>query len=298
MADRPIPQINYQFAPRDGHNVFREKFGHLSDDDWAKLLARSISEPVIDGVQFPAFPEEELQNRVHGHSGAHSIAEADGFFKFIKMHTYGSPTNAVGRRILDFGSGWGRILRLFMRDFDFVNIYGFEPDFLLCALARSLNPYVTFFSGDFKPTGGLPERFFDLMVGWSIFSHLSPSSATAWLTEAARVVVPGGYCVFTTWGDRFLQRLSRETHERREGKEIHWYSSVCIDAAGSINQRLSDYEKGEFVWFTAGRSILYGEAFVGEGALRTLISQNQLPFAIKIFDKTTLDQDAFVLRRL
>jgi hypothetical protein len=285
MADRPVPQVNYDFVPSDGHNVFREKFGSLSDDDWCELLARSIAEPTIEGVQFPGFPEQELQNRIHGNYGTTAITESARFFKFVKERTYVAAPRASGKRLLDFGSGWGRIIRPFMRDFEFKDLYGFEPNFLFCALARSLNPYVTFLPGGFTPAAELPANFFHLMVGWSIFSHLSPSSAISWLTEAARVVLPGGMCVFTTWGDRFLRRLQKEADDRSAGKEIHWYSSICI-------------ERGDFVWFTGGKSTLYGEAFVSELALRSIIGQHSLPFALVAFDKVTLGQDAFVLKRL
>jgi hypothetical protein len=298
MADRPIPQVNYTLAPSDGHNVFRGKFGALSDDEWCLLLERSVKEQMIDDIQFPGFPEEELQNRVHGNYGVSAVAESAKFFKFVKHHTYRTASGAAEKRLLDFGSGWGRILRPFMRDFEFKNMYGFEPNFLFCALARSLNPYVTILAGGFVPAGEIPAQFFNLMIGWSIFSHLSPTSATLWLTEAARVVVPGGLCVFTTWGDRFLKRLQRESSERASGKEIHWYSTVCLAAAGSIDDRLAAYERGEFVWFTGGQSTLYGEAFLSEGALRRLIEQFSLPFSVVVFDKQTLGQDAFVLKRL
>src|SRR5665213_1478047 len=185
-----------------------------------------------------------------------------------------------------------------MRDFEFRNLYAFEPNFLFCALARTLNPYVTFLAGAFVPSRDIPEQFFDLMIGWSIFSHLSPSSAALWLAEAAHVVVPGGMCVFTTWGNRFLRRLQKEAAERDEGKPIHWYSSIVLAAAGSIEKRLADYERGDFVWFSGGDSILYGEAFLSETALRKLISQHSLPFDVVVFDKSTLGQDAFVLKRL
>jgi SAM-dependent methyltransferase len=298
MADRPIPQVNYAFAPRDGHNIFAEKFRSLSDDDWCQLLVRSITEPIIDEVQFPGFPEDELQNRIHGNYGATAIAEAAKFFKFVKGNTYKTSANSTGKRLLDFGCGWGRTIRPFMRDFEFADLYGFEPNFLYCALARTLNPYVAFLAGKFVPTGTLPPQFFNLTFGWSIFSHLSHNSAVLWLGELARVTMPGGWCVFTTWGDRFLRRLQNEANQRQAGQEIHWYSSVCIDAAGSLEQRLAEYERGEFVWFTSGGSTLYGEAFVSETALRKLILENQLPFEISLFDKTALAQDGFVLKRL
>jgi hypothetical protein len=90
----------------------------------------------------------------------------------------------------------------------------------------------------------------------------------------------------------------KESADREAGKEIHWYSSVCLAAAGSIEQRLAEYEQGDFVWFTGGKSTLYGEAFVSESALRKLIDQQNLPFKVRVFDKETLGQDAFVLERL
>ena len=302
-----LPRVNYyHFVPYDGGNVFRKKFGSLSDDAWCQLLERSIAEPVIDEVQFPLFPDNELQDRVHGSHGASSLAEAAAFFKFIKANTYQTSANALGKRLLDFGCGWGRIVRPFMRDFEFADLYAFEPDFVLVAVARSLNPYVTFLPGAFlrnwsmayEPSRNLPEQFFDLMIGWSIFSHLAPEFAARWLTEAARVVVPGGSCVFTTWGDRFLRRLKVDAAAQAAGKEINWYHALCIASGGSIDQLLADYERGEFVWFTGLKSESYGEAFVSETALKNLIAQHNLPYRIKVFDKETLAQDAFVLERL
>jgi SAM-dependent methyltransferase len=302
-----MPRVNYyHLVPYNGGNVFRQKFGSLSDEAWCQLLVQSITEPVMENVQFPLFPDNELQERVQGSHGAHSLGEAAQFYKFVKANTYQTSANAPGKRLLDFGCGWGRIVRPFMRDFEFADLYAFEPDFVLCAVARTLNPYVTFLPGAFlrnwsmayEPSGNLPEQFFDLMVGWSVFSHLSSEYAARWLAEAARVVKPGGSCVFTTWGDRFLRRLKSDAAEQAAGKEINWYHASCIAAGGSIERRLSEYERGEFVWFSGLNSTAYGEAFIGEPALKNLIAKHNLPFRIKLFDKTALPQDAFVLERL
>jgi hypothetical protein len=293
-----FPPANHEMIPADGRNVFREKFGSLTDKQWFDVLARSVNAPVIDDVPFPQFPSDELQNSIHGNHGTQAVGEAVNFFEFVKEKTYKTSSNAIGKRLLDFGCGWGRMLRPFMRDFDFVDLYGFEPNFQYCALARTLNPYVTFFSGTYVPTGILPGQYFSLALGYSIFSHLSPASAAIWLKELSRIIMPGGWCVITTWGARFLERLKREKLQQDEGKQIHWYSALCISAAGSIDQRLDEYERGEFVWFTSGGSTLYGEAFLGEAALRKLLIQHQIPFAISHFDNTSRAQDGFVLRRL
>ena len=298
MADPHVPPITSDVMPRDGRNVFRERFGALSDEDWCRLLARSVTEPVIAGVQFPAFPDDDMQRHIHGSFGANAVAEASDFFRFVKANTYRTAPAALGKRILDFGAGWGRTIRPFMRDFEFADLYGFEPDFLFCTLARSLNPYVAFLSDAATPTGRLPGHFFDLACSWSVFSHLSPASAALWLQELARVLVPGGHLVFTTWGARFLRRLQDDAAARDRGQRIDWYSAVCLDAAGSIEQLILDYGRGEFVWFTSGQSLLYGEAFVSEAALTRLITRRHLPFTLQAVDTSSLGQDAFVLRRL
>jgi len=174
MANQPIPKINYSFAPIDGHNVIREKLASLSDDDWSRLLVRSINEPVIEGVQFPQFPEDELQNRNHGNYGAASVEESANFFRFIKQHTCGTHSNASGKRLLDFGAGWGSAIRSFLSDFEFTNVYGFEPNYLFCALARTLNPYVTFLAGTFVPAGDTPAQLLDFDD--RLFNILAPIS--------------------------------------------------------------------------------------------------------------------------
>ncbi len=35
------------------------------------------------------------------------MGEAERFFAYVKKNTYKTSANAVGKRLLDFGSGWG-----------------------------------------------------------------------------------------------------------------------------------------------------------------------------------------------
>lgn len=294
-----VPRI--AFDPRlESSNVFIDVFGAQTPEDWTQTLIASMATREIEGVEFPTFPPEEMQNRIHGHSGAHSLTEAGTFYRFAYDHGIAGPSAPWYRKgyMLDFGSGWGRILRQFMRDFPLSHIIGFEPNSLLCTVARTNNPFVSFVSGDYLPTGILPASRFDLIVAWSIYSHLSEFSATAWLTETARVLAPGGAAMYTTWGLRFLERLKREQEQWRAGQDIHWYSKICLEGARDIDARIQDYKDGAFVWFTHGQSKLYGEAFVSRGALENLIARENLPLAVEIFDTTTLAQDVFILRRL
>ena len=297
-AQGNIPRIDYSMVPENGHDIFYTNFGHLSEMDWNALLLRSMNNSQIEHVEFPTFPDEGLQQRIHGHSGAASVKESIEFHDFISTATFAGVKSRNEFKILDFGCGWGRMTRPFLRDFPLTNIFGFEPNFLFCTLARSLNPYITTFSGSYTPNNDLPACFFDLIFGWSIFSHLSLASLTAWLNEMERVLKPGGHCVFTTWGGRFLNRLRSEEADQQAGKEIHWYSALCIAAAGSLDERLRQYNAGEFVWWDSIGNPNYGEAFISRAFLQQTIDLERFKFTIEKFDDETLAQDAFVLKRL
>lgn len=292
----PVPRVDVD--PRlEEANIFAAVFGSLTPEEWMELLARSIDERVIDGVEFPGFPPPEFQSQIHGHYGRQSLFEAAEFYKFVKSHGLtGSKAQWFGKgHLLDFGAGWGRITRMFLRDFPLRHIVGYEPSNRFCSVARSKNPFVSFLSGGYLPDGMIPNARFDLVVGWSVFSHLSRQSARAWLAELQRVTRPGAAIVMTTWGRRFLDRLQREKTMIEAGEEIHWYSKFCLNASGDLNARIEEYERGEFVWFTGHQSELYGEAFISEGALRSLLAECAPKLSLSVFDKNTLVQDVFVL---
>ncbi len=298
MNAKPIVGPHNLLKPKlEGPNIFQAFFGELGPDAWCDTLVRSMHESTIEGVEFPAFPPPELQVNIHGHHGETSLREACDFYRFVVSHngrsagrTY-SPTGCF----LDFGCGWGRITRLFMRDFPLKNMLGYEPSARFCAVARSLNPFVAFIQGSTMPDAALPANRFDLIVGWSVFSHLSRGCAAAWLNEFERVLRPGGTIVMTTWGERFITRLIQEKDLMNAGEEINWYSKICIEGGGNLQHQLEQLGRGEFVWFDSVASDTYGEAFMSAGALDSLIRESAPSLHLKRFDTSTLVQDTFVL---
>jgi SAM-dependent methyltransferase len=290
------PRHGYNPELRDGVNLFAKRFGDLDDEAWLELLKRSVEEPVIEGVEFPGFPEEELQSLIHGGFGQQAMLEAWTFYRFCRDQTYGSAAGAAGLRLLDFGAGWGRISRPFMRDFGPADLFGYEPNLLFCSIARALNPNACFLHGPNMPDRSLPEAWFDVVVGYSVFSHLPRHPTGAWLAELNRCLRPGGWCVLTTWGRRFLERLEADEARMRRGEEIEWHPRIVIEAAGDVRARLSEYDAGEFV-FLGDESKLYGDAAISEPALRGVLEEEGLDLELRHFDTASLTQDAFVLRR-
>lgn len=296
MKKSSLPPINYdeRFAQP---NIFRDVFGSLSDAEWAKVLVRSIHEPEIDGVTFPRFPDVDLQNRIHGTTEALAIQEAFQFFQFVKARV-GKQHLRPSARFLDFGSGWGRMLRPYLRYFDLVNIYAFEPNPIFVTVARSLNPYVTFLTGEFLPNRRIPRHMFDLIVGWSIFSHLSRKSTTLWLKEMSELLNPGGLAVFTTWGSRFIDELSTTKAKLEAGQEVHWYQHSVLDKVGDPAALRKHFDEGRFIWIKYTDDDDYGDTILSQVALQRILTENAIPLEIASFDTFSLPQDAFILRRL
>jgi SAM-dependent methyltransferase len=279
-------------------NSFRDKFSKLSFEEWRDLLIASMTTPTIDGLEFPRFPPLEIQEQTHGSSGEAALREAAGFYEFVSTRTFFREKAVPGATLLDFGTGWGRIARFFLRDFDLDGLFGFDPKRTSCFLARSLSPYLCVLTGGEIPDQTLPPNRFDVVVGWSVFSHLSEFSTAAWLEEMARIMRPDGYCVMTTFGDRFLQLLMDCRTDLESGKEIFWYHRNCLEAAGDIDEQYKRYSRGEFVWLDGGIAPHYGQAtLLHENALLRLVRARKLPFELVEFDRESLPMDVFTLCR-
>src|SRR4051812_151517 len=151
----------------------------LSEDDWFRAVCQSYLNPplVVDGKELPAFPSDEIQTNTTGRSGVQTLEEAFFFYRecIETFSDLGSPMDSQ-HCLLDFGVGWGRIARFFLRELPSENIYGIDvmEEFVrICTRTfRNNNFYVT---TPFPPTTIASEKF-NFIVGYSVFSHLSEAA--------------------------------------------------------------------------------------------------------------------------
>ena len=177
----------------------------IADDIWYQLQFKPKEAFKFYGIPVPNLPPDEVQVRFTGRMSHDNMRQAFSFYQYVRRVTQlgkvGSP------KILDFGGGWGRIARLFLRDTspERISIADCLGDSIHWLQATN-NPCNIIKNETFPPISGLGDDF-DLIYAFSVFSHLSESYQNAWVDYLMNRLRPGGYLVFTTRGHQFLEYM-------------------------------------------------------------------------------------------
>jgi SAM-dependent methyltransferase len=275
-------------------------------DAWQAQVIRSLH---VKGLQsplgdpMPSFPPEQLQRNTTGLDGEAGIGQAFNFYRDIHraLDQSGLPLE-TNSRVLDFGVGWGRIARLFLRDVTRDNLYGIDVDPAFVEITAN-----SFGSDNFSVCAPFPptkfeDRSFDLVSAYSVFSHLSEAAFTAWLGEFARVLRPGGHLAFTTRHESFLDYCAWASTQRDLPSG---YTRALGELFPDIKAARRKYRDGMFLHATsAGVSgggprtqEFYGETFIPKAYVERACG-DRFTIALESFDAARYDQACFVLRRL
>ena len=241
----------------------------LADSDWLDLLRGSASgqRVQLDGRPLPVFPDRDLQLRTVGQAGPDTIEEAWSFAAQCLSRFGASSRFQEDRKVLlDFGTGWGRIARCFLRDVRAEDIFGIDFDRELIAVCRNTFPGPRFLRCNPMPPLVLRENSVDFVVGYSVFSHLSEAACLAWSAEFARVLKPGGMAALGTRGRWFFDYARSVS-----GQDS--YSQSLRTMFPDFEAAKTRYDRGELVHSNApglsGGGALdadfYGETFIPEG---------------------------------
>lgn len=258
----------------------------ISDTQWLSLLCESTQRQniVFEGYPLPGFPPEELQLNTVGKSGVQAVNEAFAFYSRCKEYfeVMEQPLQR-GMSLLDFGTGWGRIARCFIRDLGRHEIFGVDvtEEFVeICQKSFRSNNFIV--NSPYPPTP-IPDERFNFIVAYSVFSHLSEEASAAWVREFWRVLAPGGIVAVTTRSREFFSVC-----EGLKGLPLVGYSKALSELFDDFDHARRRYDSGMFVHSNipgvggGGRmnSSFYGESFIPEAYAR----QAYLPhFELKYF---------------
>lgn len=144
----------------------------------------------------PPMASEETQSSWTGSSGFRLLGESLNFVRSVAAN-YADLTGSSlsGKRILDFGCGYGRFLRLMMFYSD--DVWGVDPweESLEKCREAGLGEIVS--PSDYLPDSLTVPDDFDFVFAFSIFTHLSERATKACLTAIRKHIKSKGIACIT-----------------------------------------------------------------------------------------------------
>lgn len=276
------------------------------EQDWLKSLEDSIDSPKLIisplGDELPSFPSNEWQMHTVGLSGADAIQEA---YKFMETCVYyfkqSSAWKNPDKQLLDFGTGWGRIARCFLRDFKGKNITGSDINQTFLQMCTDNFSFGNFIKSEEMPplryTSNhelevYPAASTDFIVAYSVFSHLSEEASLAWVREFSRILIPGGMLAITTRSRWFFQ-----TAEDLKSMNVTGHAKGLSEMFEDFNEARERYDSGEVVHATneiIGDGKHYGETFIPESYVRRVFAKD---FEVVSFHEDEGSHPVIILRK-
>jgi SAM-dependent methyltransferase len=278
----------------------RPLFAGLSDEDWFRLNAAA---PAVGSGRgsvsgLPLVPRDAEQLRFTAMTGTANLSQAFSFYGFCRGLVLESGPLQSDDRVLDFGCGWGRVARFWLRDV--------APESLWCVdvltdavelLRETRMPANVVHCSPLPPIAGLPSGF-RMIHAYSVFSHLSEDAAHRWVAYLGGLLRPGGLLIVTTRGRAFIESL----RAIREDLPDDPYRRLLAERAPRQAELERRYAAGEFVYFAVGHAgseladDFYGEALIPPGYARRFESYG---LTLRSFreDLPEVDQPAIVLQR-
>jgi glycosyltransferase involved in cell wall biosynthesis/SAM-dependent methyltransferase len=271
----------------------------LTDEEWLEILITSIHRPKFRGIELPGFPADDLQKKFGGSAGEHTLREAFNFYCVVKEYaTRLGLSLTPGSRVLDFGCGWGRLSRFFLKDVEGENLYGIDVDPSMIDICQK-----TFRQGVFEVVQPCPPTDFedgsmDLVCAYSVFSHLAEATHLEWLQEFSRIIRPGGLLLVTTQGRSFIEFCGslrgRQTHESL------WHEALAASFQ-DVKTALADYDNGKFLYSATGGGDVRSPSFYGEAVIPRAYVEREwtkfLAFRDFIDDRNLLPQALVVMQK-
>ena len=185
-------------------------------DDFA-LVMHAMPDERYPGLSshLPAMAPADVQRRWTGADGLTLLRQRVGFFEKLRRHfAQITGRRLEGTRILDYGCGYGMMLRLLYYLTDPCRIAGCDPGERSIRLCEDAGIRCRLDVTDYLPaTLPYDDETFDLIVAFSVFTHTSRRAAATALEAIRPVVKSDGLLALTIrprefW--RFNQRIPDE----------------------------------------------------------------------------------------
>jgi SAM-dependent methyltransferase len=233
-------------------------FGGVTEEAWRELHLEGREQCAFLARYLPGLSgDPDFEAKFVGKSGTEALSVGFQVYELFRQlyENYAQPLGP-SLRVLDFGCGWGRVIRFFLKDIAPENLIGIDPDARAIATCIETDPWSRFELCDTLPPSHLEAESFDLIYAYSVFSHLSEATHMSWLEEFERLLRPDAVLILTTFPRTFLSGSSDGSSEVSDERPLdEWFSA---------------YDRGEFC-FRALKSVsdpAFGDAFIPERYVR------------------------------
>jgi SAM-dependent methyltransferase len=228
-----------------------ELFAGVADDYWLWLNTEGYRmSPELRQV-LPGLPQtKDLENTVSAWRGdetlTHGFHSCQVYKEIYKEHK-GNLTNSDV--VLDFGCGWGRVLRFFLKDIKPSGLWGVDPWPELIEAAKQSDKWCHYEVINPLPPMPFEAAKFDLVFCCSVFSHLSEEVHLKWLPELARVLKPGGLLIATTMPREQIEWAAM-LHKQPPPPDTDPQVLESLKSAATLfpnaQEALADYDSGKY----------------------------------------------------
>ena len=269
--------------------LFRLRPKVVLDWVWFELQFFPEKARTLYQIPLPLFPPSSVQVRFTADTGRHNFQRAFHFYNFIRSVCKFQQGDSI--QVLDFGGGWGRIARFFLREISHNRIWisdclGDAIDWL----KKTENPCNIIKNDTRPPISGLTGNF-DLIYAFSVFSHLNEQYFREWIDYFFTRLKPGGHIIITTRGAKFIQNLHRSYRTDP--------NQPLFEKLPNPNEIEARYQNGELQFYPTGGGGELSLDFYGETIIPKSYFELHFPNTFISFTESVsqVDQSVVVLKK-
>ena len=288
VADGPRPTLHGLFADiDDSYLMWLLTEGREALPELAKIL--------------PDLPTIDEQTAFTGRHGPLAFEQAVAAYRVFKDIAASLGLDLVGGsyRAIDFGCGWGRITQVMLRDISPENLIGLDVWDKAVEICRRTRLPCEVREIEPWPPVDISSDSIDLIVAYSVFSHLSEENHWAWMKEFHRILKPGGVVAVTSRPRSFIEYVAT----LRSQSNVPSFAGGASVVFQNTDEALGRYDSGEYCFDNAGRGggplvEFYGETCIPEEYIerkwRGLYSDTRF---IDVNEHKAFDQNALAAKK-
>jgi SAM-dependent methyltransferase len=234
-------------------------FAGVDDDFWLWLMRQSyFQQQEFQGI-LPGFPNAAVQMRFTGALGELMLWHAFSAYKLFRTLAaqHGRPVSG-SEAVLDFGCGWGRIIRFFMKDIAASRLVGVDVNPEMIEICRRNDRWSRFEVVTESGPTSFADGSFDLVLSFSVFSHFSEAMHLRWLEEIHRILKPGGLLIATTRPRDFIEQSVLD----RVRRPLSPHPEAIAGMFADTERWLTAYDEGRFCYEPLPNLVDWGEACI------------------------------------